>query len=950
MQLEPLLNRNIFELSGGEKQQIACGSVYAAEPSVFVMDEPSSNLDKKAIRRLHEILKKMKENGKTIVISEHRLHYLTDIADRFIYLDDGIITGEYSSEQLCALSDDKMRGLGLRCTDLSGLEKTDIRQCETVSSKAAIEAIDISCSRGQMKILDVEELRIPENSVVALIGDNGCGKSTLAETLCGVIPGSGGVALNGCFVSDRVRAQRSFMVMQDVNRQLFSDSVKDEICLNTQVSGEGVKEILSRLHLEGTEDRHPASLSGGQKQRVAIASAIAADKEFIFYDEPTSGLDRMGMESFGRLVDETRDKVKASVIITHDPELVIQCCTHVLHIENGRVLAFYPLDKDGVQRMLYYFLSPDNETRSVKRENISAVGKILQYASGFKKYTYIAVVLMLLGAVASVVPYISVYRIIDTLLSGGELSIEKTIPYVMTVFVCEIMYALLYTQGLKYSHISAYGTLENIRLKLQSKMENESVGDIKEIGTGAVKKLFIDDVESIEAMLAHIIPEGIANVSVAATVVIVLIAVDWQLALLTVIMLLFGITASKQMYVVGTDRMGSYFAAAKRLNNTIIEYVEGMEAVRIFNRQDEAGKRFSDTVYGYRDYALEWYKVCWPWMAAYASIFSTVALYSIPFGALLILIGQLTLSEYILILCLTFAIGPLLLHCIGFIGALPQVSFKIQSIEKAMDKPALKTGVNDFNGKDHSVTFNDVHFGYKGREVIKGISFEAKPQTLTAIIGESGSGKSTLAKLLAHFYDVQGGSISIGGQSITDMTADAHNALISYVSQDVFLFDRTIRENIRIGNPDASDDDVLLAAQKACCDDFVSELEQGYDTLVGTLGSKLSGGQRQRISFARAILKDAPIVVLDEAAAFVDAENEFEMNKAIAEMTKSKTVIMIAHRLKSVENADKIIVLDNGVAAAQGTHRELLKTSRIYQNLVSSGNDDYLIERKRVSI
>ena len=509
MQLEPLLNRNIFELSGGEKQQIACGSVYAADPSVFVMDEPSSNLDKKAIRRLHEILKKMKENGKTIVISEHRLHYLTDIADRFVYLDDGIITEEYSSEQLCALSDDQMKKLGLRCTDLSKLAKTENRQSDTVSGKAAIEAIDISCSRGQMKILDVEELRIPENSVVALIGDNGCGKSTLAETLCGVIPGSGGVALNGCFVSERVRAQRSFMVMQDVNRQLFSDSVKDEICLNTQVNGEDVKKILSRLHLEGTEDRHPASLSGGQKQRVAIASAIAADKEFIFYDEPTSGLDRMGMESFGRLVDETRDKVKASVIITHDPELVLQCCTHVLHIENGRVLAFYPLDKDGVQRMLYYFLSPDNEMRSIKRENVSAVGKILQYASRFKKYTYIAVVLMILGAAASVVPYISVYRIIDTLLSGGGLSIEKTFPYNVTVFACEIMYALLYTQGLKYSHISAYGTLENIRLKLQSKMESESVGDIKEIGTGAVKKLFIDDVESIEAMLAHIIPEGI---------------------------------------------------------------------------------------------------------------------------------------------------------------------------------------------------------------------------------------------------------------------------------------------------------------------------------------------------------------------------------------------------------------------------------------------------------
>lgn len=311
MQLEPLLNRNIFELSGGEKQQIACGSVYAADPSVFVMDEPSSNLDKKAIHRLHEILKEMKENGKTIVISEHRLHYLTDIADRFIYLDDGFITREYSSKQLCALSDDKMRELGVRCTDLSRLAKIDIRQGETVSSKAAIEAIDISCSRGQMKIFDVEELRIPENSVVALIGDNGCGKSTLAETLCGVIPGSGGVALNGSFVSDRVRAQRSFMVVQDVNRQLFSDSVKDEICLNTQVSGESVKKILSRLHLEGTEDRHPASLSGGQKQRIAIASAIAANKEFIFTTNRQAAMTEWEWKASAGLL--TKQKIKSKL-------------------------------------------------------------------------------------------------------------------------------------------------------------------------------------------------------------------------------------------------------------------------------------------------------------------------------------------------------------------------------------------------------------------------------------------------------------------------------------------------------------------------------------------------------------------------------------------------------------------------------------------------------------
>ena len=434
-------------------------------------------------------------------------------------------------------------------------------------------------------------------------------------------------------------------------------------------------------------------------------------------------------------------------------------------------------------------------------------------------------------------------------------------------------------------------------------------------------------------LLAHLIPEGIANLTVPAVGFLLLVAVDWQLALMTLLMLLFGLAASGQMYALGMDQMSSYFAAAKRLNNTIIEYVNGMEAVRIFNRQGEVGRKYAGAVSGYRDFALAWYKICWPWMALYSSLFSNILLYTLPFGALLVFLGQISLSRYVLALCLNFAIGPLLLHCISFMGLLPQANYKIQALEKAMDRRALKTGEQAFTGQGYDICFEQVHFGYQGEEVIKGISFQALSGQMTALVGESGSGKSTLARLLVHYYDVSGGRICLGGQDIREMSLAALNQQIAYVSQELFLFNRSILENIRIGRPTASDEEVKTAARKAGCEEFILALEQGYDTLAGRAGSSLSGGQRQRIAFARAILKDAPVIVLDEATAFIDPENEQKMNQAIRQIIAGKTVIVIAHKLRQVAGADQIILLKEGKVHRCGRHEELVKDCALYQKL-----------------
>ncbi|MBP3856814.1 MAG: ABC transporter ATP-binding protein [Ruminiclostridium sp.] len=578
-------------------------------------------------------------------------------------------------------------------------------------------------------------------------------------------------------------------------------------------------------------------------------------------------------------------------------------------------------------------MSESDDTTSKKRDHKSQIGKILEYAGKDRAKVYIAAALMMIGAAASVVPYALVSGIVNKVVHGEPVTLEGSVWVIAGVLIAEIVYAVFYMQGLRVSHHAAFGTLENIRCILQEKLESQPLGTVARHSKGEIKKLFSDDIESIEMLLAHMIPEGAANLFVPAAALIILIAADWQLALLTILMVFIGLGVSRQMYSVGMDRMGSYFASAKRMNNAIVEYVNGMEVVRVFNRDGAASEKYEKAVTDYRDYALDWYKVSWPWMALYGSVFSSVVMYSLPFGALLILLGQLDISNYILALILSFGIGPLLLHCMSFIGSIPQVSFKIQSLEKALDDLPLKAGNSGFTGKDNTVTFENVRFAYKDNEVIKGITFSADEGKVTALVGHSGSGKSTLAKLLVHYYDIRSGSISIGGQDIRDMSQDALNSRVAYVSQEVFLFNKTIMENIRAGRKGASDEEVIEAAKKAECDEFIRSLPHGYDTPAGAAGNMLSGGQKQRIAFARAILKDAPIIILDEATASVDAENEAKMRRAMGEITRGKTVIVIAHKLRSVKNADKIIVLDGGEISAEGTHDELATSSGEYRRL-----------------
>lgn len=559
--------------------------------------------------------------------------------------------------------------------------------------------------------------------------------------------------------------------------------------------------------------------------------------------------------------------------------------------------------------------------------------KVLEYAGEYRRTTYAAMAVMLIGVIMSVIPYWFVYQLINPLLTHKELSAAKAVWHIAAIACCLILYALLYVKGLSLSHEAAYHTLKNLRISLQGKLEQIPLGTIQEKGVGAIKKIFIDDIESIELLLAHALPEGISNFAVPVFVFIAMFLADWKLALLSLCSLPLGIISMMAMYKSGTSKMGDYYAAAQKMNNTIVEYINGMEVVKVFNRDGESYHRFEEDVKNYRDFTLAWYKVCWPWMALYNSILPCVALFTLPFGAFFVIRGYSSLSDLVLVLCMSFGIGAPLLRSLSFMSTLPQINYKIESLEQMMSAPPLQQSDHPFTGKDHSISFENVHFSYKKDEVLHGISLNIREGSLTALVGESGSGKSTLAKLLVHFYDVNDGTIKIGGQDIRNMSLEALNNEISYVAQEQFLFNMSLLENIRLGNLSATDEEVLAAAQKAQCGEFLSRLENGIYTMAGDGGKQLSGGERQRISLARAILKNAPIVVLDEATAFMDPENEEKMNEAIAEVIKGKTVIVIAHRLHSIVNADRICVLFDGTLADTGTHEELLARCPEYQKL-----------------
>lgn len=562
--------------------------------------------------------------------------------------------------------------------------------------------------------------------------------------------------------------------------------------------------------------------------------------------------------------------------------------------------------------------------------------KILKFLDKSYKRMVFAITILVLGAVCGIIPFVLFSRIAEKIILNLPLEMELIIKIVSLVAVLLILKTVCLFKGLDITHQIAYETLKSIRVKMSEKLLSLSMGSIDKEGKGSIKKMFSEGVEDMELILAHSIPEGISNMIVIILVIISLFIVDFRLALLVLFNSFLAFLSVGFMMKKGLKKMGNYYKAAKNMNENLVDYVNGMEVVKVFNQTSKSFKKYNDSVENYKNYTVDWTKDSMKSMCIYTVIFTSPLLWIIPFGAWFYLNGSISLNNLLMAALLSMSIGVPLTRFIQFIPSLPVLGEKSKNILAFLDKEELKESNSKSNLSSYDVEFSNVSFKYNREDdkyAVKNISLIAKTDSITALVGESGSGKSTLTKLLVRFWDIDKGSIKIGNINIMDMPIDKLMDAISYVSQNNFLFNMSIKENLLIGNPNATENEMIEAIEIANVKEFIENLPNGLDTIAGIGGTKFSGGEMQRISIARAILKNAPIIVLDEATSFTDPENEEKIQEGINKLIEGKTVFVIAHRLSTIIEADNIVVLERGEICAQGTHNELLENSRKYKAL-----------------
>ena len=943
LNLMGLLDRSIFSLSGGEKQKIACGSAAAIEPDVFVFDEPSSNLDAYATRDLRKLLKVLKAEGKTVIIAEHRLYYLYDLADRVLYLKDGEIVGDYTGREFSALSESQREEMGLRPLTLSSLRQVTHESRTAAGSSWRMKDFHFSYRNSQEETLCVDNAELYPGCVTAVIGHNGAGKTTFSRCLCGLEKRCcGNLLRDGKQYGRKQRLKLCYMVMQDVNHQLFTESVKEEILIsmppdNTSSDEENrIDSILSEMDLLQFKECHPMGLSGGQKQRVAIASAIASERPIILFDEPTSGLDLFHMRQVAESINRLAASGKTVVIVTHDPEFILRCCDQVLHIEHGCVAENYTLEtKTGRERLLEFFLGESKEVqKSVeKQKKQSPLATLWGWGKSHHGKFIFSIILAILGVACQMIPYFCVVNLIAKMFAG-ETAFSAYLPVCLAALAGYCGKVLFSNLSTVISHNAAYSTLRDLRERVVDKLAKVPMGTILDTPSGHYKSIMVDRIEGMEVPFAHLLPEMTSNMLVPLFIIVYLFVLDWRMALLSLATLFIGLVImSIGMRNYATEGAGA-MAASKKMADAVVEYIGGIEVVKAFSQSAGSYEKYADAVRGNADYYIKWMANSQKTMCSYNAVIPSVLLSVLPGGMTLWLSGSLDTMTFMAAVIFSLGLVGPIMEAFSFTGSLAMLGKNTEEINSILNAEELCHAEKPVTLSNLEIDLKDVSFSYdKQQEVLHGITLSIKPGTMTALVGPSGSGKSTIAKLIAGYWDVTSGSIKLGGHELTEIPLSQLASQISYVSQDNYLFNRSIRENIRMGKPGASDQEVEKAAIRSGCDSFIRGLDKGYETIVGSSGSQLSGGERQRIAIARAMLKGSPIVILDEATAFIDPENEAVVQRAISALTAGKTLIVIAHRLSTITGADNIVVVNAGNIEAQGTHEQLLARCPLYSDM-----------------
>ena len=565
-----------------------------------------------------------------------------------------------------------------------------------------------------------------------------------------------------------------------------------------------------------------------------------------------------------------------------------------------------------------------------KQSNV--VSSLLRYAGNKKSDLYKSIFWAIIGELFGMVPFIAIAKLIEKIYLY-EATFKTVIYITLIALLGQILKGTFTLYSTVISHKATYHILKNIRSNIAEKMLSVPMGVMIDTPIGTFKNIMVDTVSKLEDSMAHFMPEITSSVISPAFFLILIFVLDYRMgfaSLLTIPLGMLGYIGMMKDYQI---RSKTYAKAQNDMNSTLVEYVNGIEVIKAFNQSTASYEKFSNAIDFFHNSTLSWWKQSWFWSAFIQAVTPSTLLGTLPVGAYLYMNGQITLSNFIVCIILPISFIAHFIKVGKYSEQFNMVKASLGMIELFLVKDELIRPKEKVTFDNTLYRFENVSFAYDTELVVKNISFELKPNTVTALVGCSGSGKSTIAKLMAGFWDPTKGHIFYGGKKISEIPFEQLTGEISYVAQDTFLFNTSIKENIKIGNPNASDEEIIEAAKAASCHNFIMELKDGYDTKVGDGGGELSGGERQRITIARAILKQSKVIILDEATAFADPENEYLIQTAINNLIKGKTLIVVAHRLSTITHADTILVMKNGEIVESGIHDELLNQHGVYTSL-----------------
>ncbi len=558
---------------------------------------------------------------------------------------------------------------------------------------------------------------------------------------------------------------------------------------------------------------------------------------------------------------------------------------------------------------------------------------VLEFAGRKKSYYLGSVLIAILGVATSFVPYLIIADVVGKLLAGNK-DVNYYLKAVIFMAVCWVLRVTLHSISTTLSHVATFNVLGGIRKQLCKKLSTIPLGSVLDDNSGSYKNVIVERVDSMETTLAHIVPEFTANILLPAIIFIYLLTIDWRVGLANLISVVIGVSFASVMMKKSQGEFEVTVQKTKYLNDTAVEYINGIEVIKAFGKTGSSYEKFVKAAKDGADCFINWMRKCIWWQAGTFSFTPATFLGVLPVGLLLVKNGSLAPERFITCIILSAGLITPLVIAFSYMDDIMKMQTIFGEVTEIIDRKDMvrPTELSRMPvGSD--IVLKDVRFSYKEKEILHGIDMEIKQGEVNAFVGPSGSGKSTIARLIDSLWDVDSGSITYGGVDIKNLPLDYYTSQIAYVAQDNYLFDMTIMENIRLGKEGATDEEVINAAKASGCHEFILGLEKGYDTVVGGAGGHLSGGERQRICIARAMLKNAPVVILDEATAYTDPENEALVQNSVAKLVKGKTLIVIAHRLSTIMDADKIFVINDGNVAATGTHEELLRNSILYKKM-----------------